>query len=77
MGSFNSKPKPASVQYVSVPQTPVSAAAEDTAEGAKDPTAQVAETVRRRSLPQTILTSFRGVLGQGEWMPQRKSLLGE
>lgn len=38
---------------------------------------RAASALRKRSLPQTILTSFRGVLSQGEWAPQRKSLLGE
>ncbi|MCB1537779.1 MAG: hypothetical protein H6865_05280 [Rhodospirillales bacterium] len=38
---------------------------------------KAAAAVRRRSLPQTILTSFRGVLDQNAWMPTRKSLLGE
>lgn len=32
---------------------------------------------RKRSLPETILTSFRGVLSQNDFVPQRKSLLGE
>lgn len=71
MGSFNSKPKPAVIQYVQAPQPSAPAA------HAPDPGAEVADRVRRRSLPQTILTSFRGVLGQGDWIPQRKSLLGE
>lgn len=33
--------------------------------------------VKKRSLPETILTSFRGVLSQNDFVPQRKSLLGE
>ena len=46
----------------------------DTDNGDKD---RVAAIVRRRSFPDTIQTSWRGVLQTGEWMPQRKSLLGE
>lgn len=38
---------------------------------------KVTSLVRKRSLPETILTSFRGVLSQNDFMPQRKSLLGE
>lgn len=38
---------------------------------------RVAAIARRRTFPDTIQTSYRGVLQQGPWAPQRKSLLGE
>ena len=38
---------------------------------------RAAAVARRRTFPDTIQTSYRGVLQQGPWVPQRKSLLGE
>ena len=83
MGSLYSKPKlpDYSSAYVSAPTTP--AATTTTAIAPADTTTMKAadtekvQSVVRRTLPETILTSFRGVLGQGDWVPQRKSLLGE
>lgn len=72
MGSFNSKAKPVVAQYASAPQ-PAPQAPAPTSEVA----AENAETPRRRTASQTILTSFRGVLSPGDWVPARKSLLGE
>lgn len=80
MGSLYSKPELPRPTYVAPTYTPpavtptVPTAAPETEDGDVQ---KIASAVRRRTLPQTILTSFRGVLGQGEWVPQRKSLLGE
>ena len=38
---------------------------------------RAAAIAKRRAFPDTIQTSYRGVLQQGPWVPQRKSLLGE
>ena len=87
MGSLYSKPKiPATVTYTAPAAPPATApaaaapAAPAPATAADQPAAEserAAVLVRRRSLPETVLTSFRGVLSQGAWVPARKSLLGE
>lgn len=80
MGTLYSKPKlPSQVYYTTPAPTPAPAVTpvETPAPESVTDAERAASAVRRRSLPQTILTSFRGVLSQGEWVPQRKSLLGE
>jgi hypothetical protein len=87
MGSLYAKPKmPDPITYapVAAPSTAVgapvassSAALSGGDDSAGAESAKIAEAVRRHSLPETILTSFRGVLSPGDWVPQRKSLLGE
>jgi hypothetical protein len=72
MGSFNSKAKPVVAQYASAPQPTPQASAP-----MPEAPAENAEAPRRRNASQTILTSFRGVLSPGDWVPARKSLLGE
>lgn len=79
MGTLYQKPKMPSVYSMPVVTaapivTPVEAVKDEPSTTEQE---RAASAVRKRSLPQTILTSFRGVLSQGEWMPQRKSLLGE
>jgi hypothetical protein len=79
MGSLYSKPKVPAISYT--PVTATAPAAADTpatsTDGSATDAAKAEAAVRKRSLPETILTSFRGVLTQGDWVPQRKSLLGE
>lgn len=85
MGSMFSSPEMPSYPYYT-PYTPTSTpSAPSSNDGGSDaPTAdgggdadRVAAIARRRSFPDTIQTSWRGVLQQGPWAPQRKSLLGE
>lgn len=82
MGSLYSKPKLPDYSAVTYaqPSAPVVSAPGAATDGGTSAGASDAEKVQntvRRTLPETILTSFRGVLGQGDWVPQRKSLLGE
>jgi hypothetical protein len=70
MGSIISKPpKPEPLVYTPPPKPEPQNSAEDQE--------KAAAMARKRALPETILTSFRGVLTPGGWVPQRKSLLGE
>ncbi|HEY8962872.1 MAG TPA: hypothetical protein VIN59_00260 [Alphaproteobacteria bacterium] len=68
---------------VYTPYTPPVASSSDTqtdttSTGDQGDDAQhIAAIARRRSFPDTIQTSWRGVLQQGSWAPVRKSLLGE
>lgn len=81
MGSF-SKPKqqaPIMPQVVYVPTPSVNYGAPampDTGQTDGD-TKKIEESVRSRKLPETVFTSYRGVLEEGDWVPHRKSLLGE
>lgn len=82
MGSLFTKPKlPDPVSYTYVPPaTPVSTPAPPPATGSEpNPDAERAKALvqKKRSLPQTIETSFRGVLAQADFVPARKNLLGE
>jgi len=81
MGSFYSKPKLPDSQVFYTPPVPTPGPAVTPVEtddgGSITDAERAASVARRRSMPQTILTSFRGVLSQGDWIPQRKSLLGE
>lgn len=80
MGSLNSKPKAPALTYVPAPVVVASTPAPsvETPPAVNDVDSERASAiVRKRSLPETILTSFRGVLSQGDWVPRRKSLLGE
>ena len=86
MGSLYQKPKTPAASVASTPAASPSAttasgaitagAATDTAAG--EDAQKAAGIVRKnRSLPATVLTSFRGVLDVGDWVPARKNLLGE
>lgn len=87
MGSFASRPKTPSVQYVPV-YTPTPATTPSTPTGTDTGTtpptddetrsAQRAASLleRGRGRLSTITTGFRGLLSQGD-TPQRKTLLGE
>lgn len=83
MGSLFSKPKmPDPVSYSYVPSTPVvSTHAQTATDSGTDANADAerakAIVQKKRTLPQTIETSFRGVLAQADFVPARKSLLGE
>ena len=79
MGSLFSRPSLPSTNYSYTPAPSVSTPTPDTptSDIAGDSAEKIAAITRRRSLPETIRTSFRGVLEQGSWVPQRKSLLGE
>lgn len=81
MGSLYSKPRlpdPSVYAPVSIPTyAPATPDIPADSGGSDDAAAKIAAAVRKRSLPETILTSFRGVLSTGDWAPQRKSLLGE
>jgi hypothetical protein len=71
MGSLISKPpKPAPVI-----QAPPPPPAPEVKDDAAEPDRAAAR--RRAAMPDTVHTSYRGVLAQGSWVPQRKSLLGE
>lgn len=82
MGSLFTKPSlptPAPYAYVP-PATAISVptASQEVASEA-NPDAERAKAIvqKKRTLPQTIETSFRGVLAQADFVPTRKSLLGE
>lgn len=76
MGSLYSKPKmPDPIVYTPPPAPILPAVASD--EPSQADKERAAAIARKRSLPETIFTSFRGVLSQGDWVPQRKNLLGE
>jgi hypothetical protein len=90
MGSLYSKPKlpkPQPIVYAPVVSPAVPSTSGGGVAPASTPAAsesddggtaeKIASAVRKRSLPETILTSFRGVLSEGDWVPHRKSLLGE
>lgn len=82
MGSLFSKPKmPDPVSYSYAPPTPAVSMPTQTDSGSADANADAerakAIVQKKRSLPQTIETSFRGVLAQADFVPARKSLLGE
>ncbi|AGH98563.1 hypothetical protein [Micavibrio aeruginosavorus] len=87
MGSFASRPKTPSVQYVPVytptpTTTPSTGTGTDT--GTTTPTDDETRSAQRaasllergRGRLSTITTGFRGLLSQGD-TPQRKTLLGE
>jgi hypothetical protein len=81
MGSFFSKPSlPSPVVYTYAPSpTPIVSAPPATTADGVSPDAERVKTAiqRKRALPQTIQTSFRGVLEQADFVPARKNLLGE
>ncbi len=84
MGSLYSKTKIPTVTAVAATpaaaSVPVAATTADTTttDAATGDAERAAGIVRRnRALPETIQTSYRGVLGVGDWVPARKSLLGE
>lgn len=82
MGSLFSKPSlPSPVVYSAPASTPTTNAATAVVtannSGVQDTEKVVTTIQKKRSLPQTIQTSFRGVLEQADFVPQRKSLLGE
>lgn len=80
MGSFT-KPKyqPVSMapQVIYMPMPSGSDPIEMPNEGEDKDARKVADSIRTRRLPETVHTSYRGVLEEGGWVPQRKSLLGE
>jgi hypothetical protein len=82
MGSLYSKPKtPSPVTYTAaaapVAVTTPAPVVTDTPV-ANTESEKAATLVRQKSSrPETIQTSFRGVLTTGDWIPARKSLLGE
>jgi len=84
MGALFSKPDMPSMYnpYTYVPPAPAvntpsagDSAVDSDADGEEKN--RIAAIVRRRSFPDTIQTSWRGVLQAGDWVPQRKNLLGE
>ncbi|NBX65884.1 MAG: hypothetical protein EBQ96_02700 [Proteobacteria bacterium] len=82
MGSLFTKPKlpdPVSYAYVPPAQSAPAPISTPPAGSEADPDVDRAKTLvqKKRSLPQTIETSFRGVLAQADFVPARKSLLGE
>lgn len=88
MGSFASRPKTPSVQYVPVytptPTTTTPPPSTGTDTGTTTPTDDETRSAQRaasllergRGRLSTIATGFRGLLSQGD-TPQRKTLLGE
>lgn len=88
MGSFASRPKTPSVQYVPVytptPTTTTPPPSTGTDTGTTTPTDDETRSAQRaasllergRGRLSTITTGFRGLLSQGD-TPQRKTLLGE
>ena len=80
MGSLTSRPKVSTTQTTPVQSSPSTETATTITEASPEETAKVrAENVLRRSRSTigTVLTSFKGILGENSAAPQRKSLLGE
>ncbi|MBU6235265.1 MAG: hypothetical protein KGQ41_05425 [Alphaproteobacteria bacterium] len=82
MGSFFTRPTPPpTVTYTApvqqTPSQPAVPAVPSTGAVSNDAEKVVATIQKRRSVPQTIQTSYRGVLAQADFVPARKNLLGE
>jgi hypothetical protein len=80
MGSLTSRPKISTTQSTSVQPSASAETVTTVTEASPEETAKTrAENVLRRSRSTigTVLTSFKGILGENNAIPQRKSLLGE
>lgn len=83
MGSLFSKQSiPSVASYSTTTAASTTASSSDTNTASTDTVSSDADKVKatiqkKRTLPQTIQTSYRGVLAQADFVPARKSLLGE
>lgn len=79
MGSLFSKPSLPSPAVYSTPSVaaPVASVVQPVDTASADAEKVKATIQKKRTLPQTIQTSYRGVLAQADFVPTRKNLLGE